>query len=172
MTEETSPIEARLAELGLILPEPAAPVAAYVPAVEAGGLLHVSGQLATRDGTVITGRLGEDLSVEEGAEAARRCGLMLLAQARKAVGLERVRACVRLGGFVACVPGFTDHPKVIDGASALMADVMGEAGRHARFAVGVSSLPLGACVEVDGVFALADQVEDRVRGGAGGIAVP
>jgi enamine deaminase RidA (YjgF/YER057c/UK114 family) len=148
-------VVARLEAMGLTLPEPAAPVAAYVPAVEAGGLLHVSGQIAMRDGEVWQGRLGDGTGMEEGYEAARACGLMLLAQVRRAVGFERLRACVRLGGFVACAPSFTDHPKVINGASELMQAVLGEAGRHARFAVGAPSLPLGACVEVDGVFALA-----------------
>ena len=151
---ERSAIEVRLEELGLTLPTPAAPVAAYVPAREAGGLLYVSGQLPTRMGEVETGTLGEDVSVAEGAAAARLCGLMLLSQARKAVGLDRVAGCVKLDGFVACVRGFYDQALVIDGASELMQEVMGEAGRHARAAVGVPALPLGACVEVAGVFAL------------------
>ena len=149
-----SAIEVRLEELGLSLPEPAAPVAAYVPAKAAGGLLYVSGQLPVRMGEVETGTLGEDVSVAEGAAAARLCGLMLLAQARAAVGLGRVAGCVKLDGFVACARGFTEQARVIDGASTLMQDVMGEAGRHARAAVGVPVLPLGACVEVAGVFAL------------------
>ena len=153
---ELSPIEVRLEELGLTLPHPAAPVAAYVPAKEAGGLLYVSGQLPMRMGEVEGGTLGEDVSVAEGAQAARLCGLMLLSQARKAVGLSRVTSCVKLDGFVACVRGFTDQAKVINGASELMQDVLGEAGRHARAAVGVPALPLGACVEVAGVFQLAD----------------
>ncbi|MBB4659390.1 RidA family protein [Parvularcula dongshanensis] len=147
-------IEVRLEELGLALPSPAAPVAAYVPAVEAGGLLMVSGQLPFRDGAVMTGHLGERVSVSEGAEAAKACALMILAQAKAAVGFERIARCVRLEGFVACTPDFTDHPKVINGASELMQDVLGEAGRHARFAVGAPSLPLGACVEIGAVFAL------------------
>ena len=154
---QLSPIEARLEALGLTLPTPAAPVAAYVPAKAAGGLLFVSGQLPQRFGEVETGTLGEDLGVEEGAAAARLCGLMLLAQARKAVGLDRLTGCVRLDGFVACVRGFADQAKVVDGASELMREVMGEAGRHARAAVGVPALPLGACVEVAGTFSLADQ---------------
>ena len=151
-----SPIEVRLKELGLTLPTPAAPVASYVPAKDACGLLFVSGQLPMRMGEAMGGTLGEDVSVEEGAAAARLCGLMLLAQTRKAVGLDRVAGCVKLDGFVACVRGFTDQAKVVDGASQLMQDVMGEAGRHARAAVGVPALPLGACVEVAGVFQLAD----------------
>lgn len=149
-----SEIKDRLEALGLTLPEPAAPVAAYVPAKKAGGLLHVSGQLPFKDGEVVRGRLGEDGDVEAGAEAARLCALMLLAQAKAAVGLEKIKGCLQLGGFVACTPDFTTHPKVIDGASTLMQDVLGEAGRHARFAVGAPSLPLGACVEVAGVFTL------------------
>lgn len=151
---ERSAIEARLDELGITLPAPAAPVAAYLPAREAAGLLYVSGQLPMRMGEVQGGTLGEDLSVAEGAAAARLCGLMLLAQAREAVGLERLKGCVKLDGFVACTRGFTDHALVLNGASELMADVMGEAGRHARAAVGVPALPLGACVEVAGVFEL------------------
>ena len=147
-------IERRLAEAGFTLPDPAAPVAAYVPAREAGGLLYVSGQLPIRDGAFVTGRLGEDLDEAAGASAAELCALMILAQARAAVGLERVTGCVQLGGFVACTPAFTAHPKVIDGASRLMQTALGEAGRHARFAVGAPSLPLGACVEVAGVLSL------------------
>lgn len=153
---DLSPIEIRLKELGLTLPTPSAPVASYVPAKEAGGLLYVSGQLPMRMGDVEGGTLGEDVSIEEGMAAARLCGLMLLSQARKAVGLERVSGCVKLDGFVACVRGFYDQAKVINGASELMQDVMGEAGRHARAAVGVPALPLGACVEVAGVFSLTD----------------
>lgn len=147
-------IEERLKAAGLTLPEAAAPVAAYVPAREAGGLLYVSGQIAMRDGAVLTGRLGEGLSIEDGAEAAQTCALMILAQAKRAVGLARVTGCLQLGGFVACTDGFTDHPKVINGASDVMQIALGEAGRHTRFAVGAPSLPLGACVEVAGVLTL------------------
>jgi enamine deaminase RidA (YjgF/YER057c/UK114 family) len=151
----TDQIDARLAELGLALPEAAAPVAAYVPAVEAGGLLHISGQLPFRDGKVITGRLGEDVTLEGGQEAAEACALMLLAQIRKALGgFERVERVVKLGVFVNSTPGFTDQPKVANGASELMQAVFGEAGRHARAAVGVAALPLGAAVEVDATVAL------------------
>lgn len=152
----TQAIDAKLAELGLTLPQAAAPVAAYIPAVEAGGLLHLSGQLPFRDGAVVTGRLDEDLSLEEGQEAARLCGLMVLAQVKAALGgFERVRRVVKLGVFVNSAPGFTDQPKVANGASELMAAVFGEAGRHARAAVGVAALPLGAAVEVDAVIELA-----------------
>ncbi len=148
-------IEARLAELGLTLPEPAAPVASYVPAVEAGGLLHISGQLPFDDGALMTGRLGEDRDLAFGEEAARRCGLMLVAQMRKALGdLDRVERVVKLGVFVNSAAGFTDQPKVANGASNLMEAIFGEAGRHARSAVGVPVLPLGAAVEVDAVVAI------------------
>ena len=146
-------VDRALADLGLTLPEPAAPVAAYVPAVEAGGLLHVSGQLPFRDGKVVTGRLGEDVSLEDGQEAAKLCGLMLVAQVRKALGgdLSRVERIVKLGVFVNSAAGFTDQPKVANGASELMAALFGEPGRHARSAGGVPVLPLGAAVEVAGV---------------------
>lgn len=148
-------IEARLAELGITLPEPAAPVAAYVPVVIAGGLAHVSGQLPFIDGKLVTGRLGEDVSVEDGTAAARACGLMILAQLKAALGsLDRVEQVVKLGAFVNSTGDFTDQPKVANGASELMADVFGDAGRHARAAVGVPALPLGAAVEVDAIFAV------------------
>lgn len=146
-------IEARLAELGIVLPAPAAPVAAYVPAVEAAGLLHVSGQLPFVDGQLVTGRLGADVSQEQGYAAARACALMLLAQASAALGsLDRVERVVKLGAFVNSTGDFTDQPKVANGASELMVEVFGDAGRHARSAVGVPVLPLGAAVEVDAIF--------------------
>jgi enamine deaminase RidA (YjgF/YER057c/UK114 family) len=145
-------IDAKLIELGLALPEPAAPVAAYVPVVVAGGLAHVSGQLPFVDGVLVKGRLGEDVSLDEGAAAARACALMILAQLRAALGsLERVERIVKLGAFVSSTAGFTDQPKVANGASELMAAVFGDAGRHARSAVGVPVLPLGAAVEVDAI---------------------
>lgn len=148
-------IHQRLAELGIALPEAAAPVAAYVPVVVAGGLAHVSGQLPFVDGRLVTGRLGEDVSLEQGTAAARACGLMILAQLAAALGsLDRVERIVKLGAFVSSAPGFTDQPKVANGASELMAEVFGEAGRHARSAVGVPVLPLGAVVEVDAIVAL------------------
>ncbi|WP_232491664.1 RidA family protein [Novosphingobium kaempferiae] len=150
-----SKIEARLAELGLTLPEAAAPVAAYVPVVEAGGLAHVSGQLPFVGGKLVTGRLGEDVSLEAGAEAAQACGLMILAQLKAALGsLDRVERIVKLGGFVNSTGAFTDQPKVINGASELMVAVFGDAGKHARSAVGVPVLPLGAAVEVDAIVAV------------------
>ncbi|OYX43703.1 MAG: hypothetical protein B7Y87_04020, partial [Sphingomonadales bacterium 32-64-22] len=126
-------IEAKLAELGITLPEPAAPVAAYVPVVVAGGLAHVSGQLPFVDGKLVTGRLGEDVSTEDGTAAARACALMLLAQVKAALGsLDKVERVVKLGAFVNSAGSFTDQPKVANGASELMVDVFGDAGRHAR----------------------------------------
>lgn len=148
-------IDAKLAEMGLVLPEPAAPVAAYVPVVVAGGLAHVSGQLPFIDGVLVQGRLGDDLNTGEGYEAAQACGLMILAQLRAALGsLDRVERVVKLGAFVCSTAEFTDQPKVANGASELMAAVFGDAGRHARSAVGVPALPLGAAVEVDAIVAV------------------
>src|SRR4029078_9244246 len=146
-------IDNRLAELGITLPQAAAPVAAYVPAVEQGGLLPVSGEVSfAEEGNLILGRLGEDMTLERGMEAARRCGIMLLAQMKVALGsLDRVERIVKLGVFVNSAPDFTDQPKVANGASELMQDVFGEAGRHARSAVGVPVLPLGVAVEVDAI---------------------
>ncbi|WBO22791.1 RidA family protein [Sphingomonas abietis] len=152
-------IDAKLAELGLTLPQAAAPVAAYVPAVEVGGLLHVSGQLPfTEAGALITGRLDGADDVAKGQEAAKRCGLMLVAQIKAALGgsLDRVERIVKLGGFVSSGADFTDQPKVINGASELMVALFGEAGKHARSAVGVPVLPLGASVEVDAIVALRE----------------
>jgi enamine deaminase RidA (YjgF/YER057c/UK114 family) len=146
---------ARLAELGITLPTPAAPVAAYVPTVEAGGFLYVSGQVSFVDGELVKGRLGENVSLEEGVTAARGCGLMLLAQAQAALGsLDRIARVVKLGAFISSTPDFTDQPKVANGASELMVAVFGEAGKHSRSAVGVPVLPLGCAVEIDAVFAL------------------
>ena len=152
----TDRIDAILAELGLTLPEAAAPVAAYVPVVEAGGLLHLSGQLPFVDGKLVTGRLGEGLTLEQGHEAARACGLMVVAQLRKYLGgdLSRIERIVKLGVFVNSAANFTDQPKVANGASELMMALFGDAGRHARSAVGVPVLPLGAAVEVDAIVAL------------------
>ncbi|NMN07333.1 MULTISPECIES: RidA family protein [unclassified Novosphingobium] len=151
----TVSIDARLAELGLELPQAAAPVAAYVPTVLAGGLLHVSGQLPFIEGKLVTGRLGEDVSLEQGAAAAKACALMLLAQAKAALGsLDRIEQVVKLGAFINSTGDFTDQPKVANGASELMQAVFGDAGRHARSAVGVPVLPLGAAVEIDAVFAV------------------
>jgi enamine deaminase RidA (YjgF/YER057c/UK114 family) len=149
-------IDQRLAELGVTLPQPAAPVASYVPTVEVGGLLYISGQVSFGEsGQLIKGRLGEDVDLDGGIAAARRCGVMLLAQMKAALGsLDRVERVVKLGAFVNSAADFTDQPKVANGASELMQDVFGEAGRHARSAVGVPVLPLGAAVEVDAVVAV------------------
>ena len=149
-------IDQRLAELGINLPEPAAPVAAYVPAVESNGLLHISGQISIdENGELIKGRLGEDMDVDAGTAAARRCGIMLIAQMKAALGsLDRVERVVKLGAFVNSAASFTDQPKVANGASVLMQEVFGEAGRHARSAVGVPVLPLGVAVEIDAVIAV------------------
>ncbi|MES2493469.1 MAG: RidA family protein [Pseudomonadota bacterium] len=149
-------IDCKLATMGVQLPAPAAPVAAYVPVVVAGGLAYVSGQLPFIDGRLVTGRLGEDLSVEDGAAAARACGLMILAQLKAELGsLSRVERVVKLGVFVSAVPNFIDQPKVANGASELMAAVFGDAGKHARSAVGVPTLPLGAAVEIDAIVAVS-----------------
>jgi enamine deaminase RidA (YjgF/YER057c/UK114 family) len=150
-----SSIEARLAELGITLPEPAAPVANYVGYVVTGNLVFISGQVTFGpDGLEYQGKVGAQFTVEDGAAAARLCAINLLAQLKAACGgdLERVRRCVKLGGFVNAVPEFTDHPKVVNGASDLMVEVLGDRGRHARFAVGAGSLPLNVAVEVDAVF--------------------
>jgi len=148
-------IEQRLADLGITLPEPAAPVAAYVPVVIAGGLAHVSGQASIVGGQLLKGRLGEDLTLEQGVEGARACGLMILAQLKAALGsLDRVERIVKLGAFINSTADFTDQPKVANGASELIAEVFGDAGKHARSAVGVPSLPLGVAVEVDAIVAV------------------
>ena len=148
-------IEQRLAELGIELPTPAAPVAAYVPVVVAGGMAYVSGQLPFVGGQLVTGRLGDDVSLEQGTAAAQACGLMILAQLKATLGsLDRVERVVKLGAFVNSATTFTDQPKVANGASELMAEVFGEAGKHARSAVGVPVLPLGAAVEVDAIVAV------------------
>jgi enamine deaminase RidA (YjgF/YER057c/UK114 family) len=152
----TDHIDRVLQELGLELPQAAAPVAAYVPVVAAGGLLHISGQLPFRDGKVVTGRLGDGVSIEDGQDAAQRCALMLVAQIKAHLGsLEHVTRIVKLGVFVNSTPDFTDQPKVANGASELMVKLFGDAGKHARSAVGVAVLPLGAAVEVDAIVEVA-----------------
>jgi len=149
-------IEERLAELGLVLPEAAAPVASYVPVVHQAGLAHVSGQLPFIERVLVTGRMGDDVTLEDGIMAARACGMMILAQLKAAGLLERVARVVKLGAFVNSTPDFTDQPKVANGASDLMFEVFGDKGRHARAAVGVPALPLGAAVEVDAVVAISE----------------
>lgn len=153
-----SNIDARLAELGITLPVPAVAVANYVPFVVTGNLVFVSGQLPMEGGKpVVFGHLGAEVSVEDGVRAARLCGLNLLAQAKAACGgdLDRIRRVVRLTAFVASTPDFTDQPKVVNGASDLMVEVLGDAGRHARVAVGAPSLPLNVAVEIEAVFEIA-----------------
>jgi enamine deaminase RidA (YjgF/YER057c/UK114 family) len=148
-------IDQRLAELKIELPNAAAPMANYVPAVRVGNLLFVSGQICQWNGERRhVGKLGADISVADGKAAARLCGLNLLAQTKRFLDgdLDRVVRVVRLGGFVNAVPSFTEQPQVVNGASDLMVEVFGDAGRHARAAVGVGSLPGGAAVEVDAVF--------------------
>lgn len=148
-----SRIAKQLDELGIALPQPNAPVANYVPSVRSGSLLFISGQISNAGADIIRGKLGSELSVEQGAAAARLCAINLIAQMSAALGgdLERVKRIVKLGGFVNCTPDFVDQPKVLNGASDLMVAVFGDAGRHARAAVGAPSLPLGAAVEVDAI---------------------
>jgi len=150
-------IEARLKELGIELPQAAAPAANYVPFVISGKLLFVSGQLPMAGGKpAVTGVLGAGVTLAEGQRAARLCAVNIIAQAKAALGdLDRVTRIVRLGGFVASAPDFTDQPKVVNGASDLMVEVFGDAGRHARAAVGVNVLPLGTAVEVDAIIEFA-----------------
>ncbi|MGJ3230346.1 MAG: RidA family protein [Oceanicaulis sp.] len=152
-----SDIDSRLADLGIVLPEAAAPVANYVPFQKSGGQVHVSGQISLGPDGLVTGRLGADLDLEAGQAAARLCAINLIAQLKKACGgdLSRVKQIVKLGGFVNADPAFVDIPKVVNGASDLMVEVFGEAGRHARSAVGVAVLPLNAAVEVDAVVEIA-----------------
>lgn len=152
-------IEAKLAELGIILPEPAAPVASYVPAVEANGLLHISGQLPFIDGKVVTGKVGDTRTLEEGQAAARACAIMLIAQIKQALGgdLDRVQRIVKLGVFISSTPDFTDQPETANGASDLMEAVFGDAGKHARAAVSVPVLPRDATVEIDAVVQVRAQ---------------
>ena len=148
-------IDAQLKKLGLILPEPPAAAARYVPYVVTGNPVFIAGQLPLQGGKIaVMGKLGADVSVDDGTHAARICAINLVAQLKSACGgdLDKVRRCVRLNGFVASLPEFTEQPRVMNGASDLIVDVFGDAGRHSRVAVGVSSLPLNAAVEVDGVF--------------------
>jgi enamine deaminase RidA (YjgF/YER057c/UK114 family) len=149
--------EDRLSELGLTLPDAPAPAANYVPYAASGNLVYISGQISRDANGLITGKLGRDVDTARGAEAARECALALIAQLRAACGgdLGKVRRVVKLTGFVNCTADFTEQPQVINGASDLMVAVFGDAGRHARAAVGNASLPLGVAVEVEGVFEIA-----------------
>ncbi|MEI4197480.1 RidA family protein [Roseovarius sp. E0-M6] len=146
--------ESKLAEMGVTLPEAPAPAANYVPYVQTGNLLHVSGQISKDDTGLITGKLGDDMDVAEGAKAAKVCAIALLAQVKAACGgdLDRLVRVVKLGGFVNSTPDFTEQPLVINGASDFLGEALGETGKHARAAVSAPSLPFGVAVEIDGVF--------------------
>jgi enamine deaminase RidA (YjgF/YER057c/UK114 family) len=151
-------VEQKLKDLGIVLPTPAAPVANYVPFVRTGALLFVSGQVCIgADGKLVArGKLGENVSIEEGQQAARTCAVNILAQLKVALGdLDKVVRVVRLGGFINSAPDFLDGPKVMNGASDLMVEVLGDRGRHARTTVGVAALPSDAAVEVEGLFEVA-----------------
>src|ERR1041385_6405627 len=151
-------IDARLAQLNIKLPEPPAPVASYVPYVVSGNLVFISGQVTVSGGGLqYVGTVGRELSLEDGKAAARLCAINVLAQLRAAAGgdLDRVKRCVRLGVFVNAVPGYAQHPAVANGASDLIAEVFGDAGRHSRAAVGAGSLPSNVAAEVEAVFELS-----------------
>ena len=151
-------IDARLKQLGITLPDAAAPAANYVPTVQSGNLVFIAGQITLNNGKrEFIGKLGREFGVEDGQKAARLCALNIIAHLKNACGgdLDRVKRCVRVGGFVNAVPDFTDHPQVVNGASNLLAEVFGKAGKHARAAVGVGSLPFGVAVEVEATFEVA-----------------
>lgn len=147
-------VDARLAELGITLPDAPAPAANYVPYVQVGDLVYVSGQISMADGALTCGTLGDDMDVDAGAAAARSCALALLAQVRAACGgdLSRLTRVVKLTGFVNSTADFTDQPRVINGASDVLVEILGKAGRHSRSAVSAPSLPLGVAVEIEGIF--------------------
>ncbi len=148
--------DARIAQLGITLPDAPAPAANYVPYVQSGKLLFVSGQISAGPEGLIRGRLGEDMDAAAGAAAARACGLALIAQARAALGtLDRITRVVKLTGFVSSTPDFTDQPEVVNGCSDLMVEVFGESGRHARAAVSAPALPRGVAVEIEAIFEVA-----------------
>ena len=153
----TETVESRLQSLGITLPDAPAPAANYVPFVRVGNLLHVSGQVPIRDGDLVVGKLGDTFSVEEGAAAARICALSLLAQVKAACDgdLERLVRVVKLVGFVNSSGDFGEQPKVVNGASDTMVEILGDKGRHARSAVSAASLPFGVAVEVEGIFEIA-----------------
>ena len=151
-------VEKKLAELGIVLPTPATPVANYIPFVRVGALLFVSGQICldASGKLVAKGRLGDGVSVEDGQKAARACAINVLAQVKAALGeLDKVKQVARLGGFINSSPSFLEGPKVMNGASDLMVAVLGDKGRHARTTVGVAALPADAAVEVEGIFEVA-----------------
>ena len=149
-----SAFEADLAKLGVTLPDAPAPAANYVPFVQVGELVHVSGQISSGPDGMIIGKLGADMSIEDGAAAARACAISLLAQVKAACGgdLDRLVRVVKLVGFVNSTSDFTDQPKVINGASDFMAEALGATGHHARSAVSAASLPFGVAVEIEGIF--------------------
>ena len=150
-------IEDKLNELKIILPEAKAPVGSYVATKISGNLLFISGQISINEnGDLIKGKVGKDLNTEQGYDAAKRCGLSLVAQAKEACGgdLSKIKSCIKLTGFVNSTNDFTEQPKVINGASDLIASVFGDSGMHTRAAVSTNSLPLGVSVEVDGIFEL------------------
>ena len=150
-------VEERLNKLGIQIPDVAVPVGAYVPGLKSGGYIYTSGQLCSRNGQLITGRLGEDLDVEQGAEAAKCAAVNCLAVAKALAGsLDQIKRVVKITCFVNSTANFTDQPKVANGASFLMRDVLGENGTHSRSAVGVASLPMDACCEVEAVFELVE----------------
>lgn len=151
-------IHDRLKELGVVLPTPAAPVANYVPFVRTGSQLFVSGQLPVGADGMIKGTMGAGATLEQGRDAAKLCAINLLAQANVALGgdLSKIVRCVKLGAFVASTADYIDHPQVVNGASDFMVAALGDAGRHARFALGVTALPFGALVEIDAVFEVRD----------------
>lgn len=155
----TASIEDKLKAMGLALPGAPAPVANYVPTCQAGGLLFVSGQISrTGEGKVLTGKLGAGLDVAAGREAARVCALNVLAQVKAALGsLDRMERIVKLTGFVNSAPTFTDHPQVVNGASDLLVELLGDKGRHTRSAVGVAALPVDAAVEIEAIIAVGSR---------------
>lgn len=150
-------IEETLGKLGVTLPDPPAPAANYVPYVVSGNMVYVSGQISMNDAGLMTGKLGDGVSIEEGAAAARTCAISLLAQLKKACDgdLERLVRVVKLTGFVNSTPDFADQPKVINGCSDFLVEALGERGRHARSAVSAGALPLGVMVEIEGIFEIA-----------------
>lgn len=152
-----SVIETRLAELGVTLPDAPAPAANYVPFVQTGNLVHVSGQISANAEGMIKGKLGADMDIDAGAAAARACAVSLLAQLKAACGgdIDRLVRVVKLVGFVNSTPDFGDQPKVINGASDFMVAALGDKGRHARSAVSAASLPFGVAVEIEGIFEIA-----------------
>ena len=154
----SSTIETRLAEMGITLPDAPAPAANYVPFVQTGNLVLVSGQISiAEDGSLITGKLGEGMDVDAGAAAAKRCGVALLAQLKTACGgdIDRLVRVIKLTGFVNSTADFTDQPKVINGCSDFLVEALGDMGRHSRSAVSAASLPMGVAVEIEGIFEIA-----------------